>query len=82
MCDTANFMQCTYYTVVFCALAHELPKSEQAACADEAEILLEKFVETGALTEQVENFCLDILLGKIPLFTESGKQVKTPKGGK
>jgi len=81
MSDTAHFMQCTYYTVIFCALAHNVPRSEQKACSDEAEVQLEQFIETNRLTEQVADFCLDVLTGKVPIFYSNGKQVPPPHGG-
>lgn len=79
--DTAAIMGCSYFMVFYCAIAYRpkgsprLSEKEVDIATDEAQILLDQFVEKGYTNRDVENFCLDVLIGKIPVFSEKGTQV-------
>lgn len=74
-------MQATsYHTVLFCALAYKLTGKEEVEQADkDAHTLLAKFNETGVVPEYIESWCLDVLLGKIPIFNSKGKVMNRRK---
>ncbi len=73
ICDTSALMQTTYFTVFFCALAHDVPKDEHDALADAAQEQLDRFVETNRTNEEIENFCLNVLTGRLPIYNDKGK---------
>jgi len=84
LADVQKLMQVdSLHTVFFCALAYKLKdKGEIELANEEAAVLLEKFQETGRVSEDIESFLIDVMTGKIPIFDGKGNQINGAKRGK
>lgn len=81
VCDTAALLQTTYHSIFYLALAvgDKLNDQEIQVAKAMAQNLLDRFVETGFTVDYVENFCLDVLIGKLPFMDNRGKVLNPPK---
>jgi hypothetical protein len=75
MFDTRRVMKATsYHTVLFCSLAYKLTDDGEIREAEvQASNLLDKFTETNIVPDYIEEFCIGVLTGRIPIFDKKGR---------
>lgn len=79
VCDAAHLIGASYFETIYCAVACSNPYSTKEQDKATTQWVLDNFVETNIVPRYVEDFLLDLMVGRRVLTDKKGHVVKLPK---